>query len=98
MPRLSTLPLLIASSIAAWIAEIWLLIVTSLSSVALRSSSTCWVMVSARFSRRAGSGSIARGHMVKLDRDGRVTGTYPFGCDTTPAIYEHDGTYSIVIK
>jgi hypothetical protein len=42
--------------------------------------------------------NFARGHLVKLDRDGRFTGSYPFGWDTTPAIYEHDGTYSIVIK
>ena len=42
--------------------------------------------------------NFGRGHMVKLDRDGHFTGAYPFGWDTTPAIYEHDGTYSIVIK
>lgn len=39
-----------------------------------------------------------RGHMVKLDHDGQFAGTYSFGWDSTPAIYQHDGTYSIVIK
>lgn len=42
--------------------------------------------------------NFARGHMVKLDNDGHFVGAYSFGWDTTPAIYEHDGTYSIVIK
>jgi hypothetical protein len=42
--------------------------------------------------------NFARGHLVKLDRDGRFAGTYTFGWDSTPAIYEHDGTYSIVVK
>jgi hypothetical protein len=40
----------------------------------------------------------ARGHLVKLDRHGQLAGTYTFGWDTTPAIYQHDGTYSIVLK
>ena len=40
----------------------------------------------------------ARGHLVKLDKDGHFTGAFTFGWDTTPAIYEHDGTYSIVVK
>jgi hypothetical protein len=39
-----------------------------------------------------------RGHLVKLDRDGQLAGTYTFGWDTTPALYQHDGTYSIVLK
>jgi len=39
-----------------------------------------------------------RGHLVKLDRDGQLAGTYTFGWDSTPAIYQHDDTYSIVIK
>jgi len=42
--------------------------------------------------------NFSRGHLVKLDRNGAVAGTYPFGWDTTPAIYEHDNTYSIVLK
>jgi hypothetical protein len=39
-----------------------------------------------------------RGHLVKLGRSGQLAGTYTFGWDSTPAIYQHDGTYSIVIK
>ena len=42
--------------------------------------------------------NFSRGHLVKLDSRGRFTGAYPFGWDSTPAIYQHDGTYSIVIK
>jgi len=42
--------------------------------------------------------NFARGHLVKLDRHGRFTGAYPFGWDTTPAIYRHDDSYSIVLK
>jgi hypothetical protein len=42
--------------------------------------------------------NFARGHLVKLDKDGRFIGSYTFGWDSTPAINEHDGTYSIVIK
>ncbi|HEV7558495.1 MAG TPA: hypothetical protein VGO00_23660, partial [Kofleriaceae bacterium] len=40
----------------------------------------------------------SRGHAVKLDRHGHVLGNYSFGWDVTPAVYEHDHTYSIVIK
>jgi hypothetical protein len=40
----------------------------------------------------------ARGHLMKFDADGQFQGAYSFGWDTTPAIYQHDGTYSIVIK
>jgi outer membrane protein assembly factor BamB len=39
-----------------------------------------------------------RGHLVTFDADGQFQGSYSFGFDTTPAIYPHDGTYSIVIK
>jgi len=42
--------------------------------------------------------SFARGHLVKLDKHGQFAGTYTFGWDTTPAIYKHDHTYSIVLK
>jgi hypothetical protein len=42
--------------------------------------------------------NFSRGHLVKLDRHGRFTGSFSFGWDSTPAIYEHDGTYSIVVK
>lgn len=40
----------------------------------------------------------ARGHLMKFDSSGQFLGAYSFGWDSTPAIYQHDGTYSIVIK
>ena len=39
-----------------------------------------------------------RGHLFKLDAHGRHAATYDFGLDLTPAVYRHDGTYSILIK
>jgi len=39
-----------------------------------------------------------RGHLFKFDAHGALAGTYPFGWDVTPAVYRHDGTYSIIIK
>jgi hypothetical protein len=42
--------------------------------------------------------NFSRGHLVKFDKTGAFAGTYSFGWDSTPAIYRHDGTYSIVIK
>lgn len=38
------------------------------------------------------------GHLMKLDRDGNFVAAFPWGWDTTPAIYRHDDTYSIVLK
>jgi hypothetical protein len=40
----------------------------------------------------------ARGHLMKFDANGQYQGAYTFGWDSTPAIYQHDGTYSIIIK
>ncbi len=40
----------------------------------------------------------ARGHLMKFDSNGQFQGAYSFGWDSTPAIYMHDATYSIVIK
>jgi hypothetical protein len=40
----------------------------------------------------------ARGHLMKFDANGQFQGAYSFGWDITPAIYRHNGTYSIVIK
>ena len=40
----------------------------------------------------------ARGHLLQFSPDGRFLAAYPFGWDTTPAIYAHDGTYSVVLK
>jgi hypothetical protein len=39
-----------------------------------------------------------RGHLFKFDAHGAHAGTYDFGWDVTPAVYRHDGTYSIVTK
>jgi hypothetical protein len=39
-----------------------------------------------------------RGHLFKFSADGDVLATYDFGWDITPAVFEHDGTYSILIK
>ncbi|MCU1279656.1 MAG: hypothetical protein JWM53_3202 [bacterium] len=40
----------------------------------------------------------ARGHLFKLAADGTPAGTYDFGWDYTPAIWQHGTTYSVVIK
>jgi hypothetical protein len=39
-----------------------------------------------------------RGHLFKFDTNGNFTGAYDFGWDSTPGVYSHGGTYSIVIK
>ena len=39
-----------------------------------------------------------QGHLMMFEPDGRYVDSYSFGWDITPAIYEHDGTYSIVLK
>jgi hypothetical protein len=39
-----------------------------------------------------------RGHLFKLNANGVKVGSYNFGWDVTPAVYRHDGTYSIVLK
>lgn len=40
----------------------------------------------------------ARGHLIKLDARGEISATHDFGWDVTPAIWQHDGTYSVIIK
>jgi hypothetical protein len=40
----------------------------------------------------------ARGHLLKFSSSGAFLGSYNFGWDSTPAIYTHNGTYSIIIK
>jgi len=40
----------------------------------------------------------AQGHLMRFDANGNYLGAYGFGWDYTPAIYRHDGTWSIVIK
>lgn len=40
----------------------------------------------------------AGGHLMVFEPDGAYAGAYAAGWDCTPAIYRHDGTYSIVLK
>lgn len=41
----------------------------------------------------------SQGHLVHFAADGTyLDHAYPFGWDTTPAIWQHDGTYSVVTK
>lgn len=43
--------------------------------------------------------NIARGHLIKFNgQTGAVMANFDFGWDSTPAIWQHGGTYSIVIK
>lgn len=39
-----------------------------------------------------------QGHLLRYSSTGQFLAAYPFGWDVTPAIYEHDGTYSIITK
>jgi outer membrane protein assembly factor BamB len=39
-----------------------------------------------------------RGHLMKFSAAGEYLSAYDFGWDTTPAIFAHDHTYSIVLK
>jgi Viral BACON domain len=39
-----------------------------------------------------------RGHMFKFSSAGAFLAAYDFGWDSTPAVYSHGGTYSIVLK
>jgi uncharacterized protein (TIGR03437 family) len=40
----------------------------------------------------------AQGHLMRFDASGQYLGAFGFGWDYTPAIYSHDGTWSIIIK
>jgi hypothetical protein len=40
----------------------------------------------------------AQGHLMVFEADGTYADAYGFGWDITPAVWEHDGTYSIVMK
>ena len=42
--------------------------------------------------------NFARGHLFKFSPSGQFQASFDFGWDTTPAIYPHGGTYSIVLK
>jgi outer membrane protein assembly factor BamB len=39
-----------------------------------------------------------RGHLLKFSADGTPAGSYDFGWDYTPAVFQHNGTYSLVVK
>lgn len=39
-----------------------------------------------------------RGHLFKFNPSGQFVGSYDFGWDETPAVYPHDGTYSVILK
>jgi hypothetical protein len=39
-----------------------------------------------------------RGHLFKFSAAGAPLATYDFGWDITPAVFAHDGTYSILLK
>jgi len=40
----------------------------------------------------------SRGHLMHFDAKGNFLNAYTFGWDSTPAVYQHDNTYSLVIK
>jgi hypothetical protein len=40
----------------------------------------------------------ARGHLFRFSAGGDFLAAYDFGWDITPAIYEHDGTWSAIVK
>ncbi len=42
--------------------------------------------------------NFSRGHLFKFSSSGVFQNAYTFGWDSTPAVYSHDATYSIVIK
>jgi hypothetical protein len=42
--------------------------------------------------------NFARGHLFKIDATGQFVAAFSFGWDSTPAVYTHNGAYSIVIK
>ena len=39
-----------------------------------------------------------RGHLFHFSANGDFLNSYNFGWDTTPAVYAHDGTYSVILK
>jgi outer membrane protein assembly factor BamB len=39
-----------------------------------------------------------RGHLMRFDADGNYLDAYEFGWDITPAVWEHAGTWSVVLK
>jgi hypothetical protein len=39
-----------------------------------------------------------RGHLLKFSSAGQLVGTYDFGWDSTPAIYQNNASYSVILK
>jgi outer membrane protein assembly factor BamB len=39
-----------------------------------------------------------RGHTVRFSKEGQYLGNYDFGWDITPAVHQHDKTYSLIVK
>jgi hypothetical protein len=39
-----------------------------------------------------------RGHLFRFSSAGKFMSAYDFGWDITPAIYEHDGAWSVIVK
>jgi hypothetical protein len=42
--------------------------------------------------------NFSRGHLFRFDTLGNYVGTFGFGWDSTPGVYAHNGTFSILIK
>lgn len=42
--------------------------------------------------------NFSRGHLFHFDAQGNYLNAFPFGWDSTPGVYPHTGTYSIIIK
>lgn len=42
--------------------------------------------------------NFSRGHLFHFDAEGNFINTYTFGWDNTPGVYQHDGTWSIIVK
>jgi Bacterial Ig-like domain (group 3) len=45
-----------------------------------------------------GAYNYGRGHLLKFSSQGQFLASYDFGWDSTPAIYPHGDTYSVVLK
>jgi BACON domain-containing protein len=42
--------------------------------------------------------NFGRGHLFRFDATGNFVAAYDFGWDSTPAVYTHGGTFSVIIK
>lgn len=40
----------------------------------------------------------SQGHMMRFSAAGAFLAAYPFGWDITPAVWQHDGTFSVILK